>query len=166
MTTFSKRPFVLGLLAGGTAVALAGGLMLTSTEQMLRNSFSTALTRNAPPVNKQIASAAPISGSEEFWLSAMRRDGLAPATKTISVGDQISLSIGGERRNFEVATVADFAPQVTEIDNSSGPSRFVLVTAHDTSDAKAIPVRFVMELEATHPPAVMAGRGASRALGS
>ena len=67
----------------------------------------------------------------------MRRDGNAPVTKTISVGDQISLSLGGERRTLEVATVADFAPQITEIDTSAGPSHFVLVTARDVNDVSA-----------------------------
>ena len=89
----------------------------------------------------------------------MRRDGNAPVTKTILAGDQISLTLGGERRTFEVATVADFAPQMTQIETSAGPSHFVLVTARDVSDASARPVRFVMELEQGVAPVVAGHAG-------
>jgi hypothetical protein len=88
----------------------------------------------------------------------MRRDGNGPVTRTVSVGDKISLSLGGERRTLEVATVADFAPKITEIDTSTGPSHFVLVTARDVNDSSAHPVRFVMEFEQGVAP-VVAGRG-------
>lgn len=154
------RLFWAGLSAGVFTAALAVALFLFNSEALLRSSFASALTRSGPQAQAKVAvaSAAPISGSEEFWLTAMRHDGNAPVTKTVSVGDQISLTLGGERRTLEVATVADFAPQVTQIDTSSGPSRFVLVTARDVNDASARPVRFVMEIEQGSAP-VVAGRG-------
>jgi len=67
------------------------------------------------------------------------------------------VAVGGERRSLQVATVADFAPQITEIDTSAGPSHFVLVTARDVNDATAPPVRFVMQFEQRVAP-VVAGR--------
>jgi hypothetical protein len=157
MTKQELRPFWLGLSAGAVAAALVAALFFTNSESVLRSSFATALTRTSLPA-KEVASSAPISGSEDFWLSAMRRDGNAPVTKTILVGDQISLTLGGERRTFEVATVADFAPQITQIDTSAGPSNFVLITARDVNDVSARPVRFVMELEQGVAP-VVAGHG-------
>jgi hypothetical protein len=156
MTKQALRPFWLGLSAGTAVAAFSAGLFLMNSEAVLRSSFTAALNHTSPSA-KQVASSAPVSGSEEFWLSAMRRDGNAPVTKTISVGDQISLSLGGERRRLEVATVADFAPQITQIDTSAGPTHFVLVTARDLSHPSAPPVRFVMELEQSVAP-IVAGR--------
>jgi hypothetical protein len=150
----------LGLSAGTAVAALVAGLFLMSSEAVLRSSFATALTEthtSAP--SKQVASAAPISGSEEFWLTAMRRDGNTPVTKTINIGDKISLSLGGEQRTLSVASVADFSPQITEIDTSAGPSHFVLVTARDVNDRSAPPVRFIMELEQSVAPVVSGHSG-------
>ena len=87
MTKQEVRPLWLGLSAGTAVAVLAAGLFLISSETVLRSSFSTALGHASIPA-KEVASAAPVSGSEEFWLSAMRGDGNAPVTKTINVGDQ------------------------------------------------------------------------------
>ncbi len=161
MTKQELRPFWLGLSAGAMASVVAAAAFFANSGSVLSSSFATALTRTSLPA-KELASAAPasgpISGSEDLWLSAMRRDGNGPVTKTVSVGDQISLSLGGERRTLEVATVADFAPQITQIDTSASPSHFVLVTARDVNDAAARPVRFVMEFE-QGTAQVVAGRG-------
>jgi len=155
------RQLWLGLTAGTAVAVAAGALFFVSSESTLRSSFQTALNSRAAlqPV-KQLASAAPgqpISGSEDFWLSAMR-DGSAPMIKTISAGDQISLDIGGMHRTLEVSTVADFAPQITQIDTSNAPSHLVLVTAHDLNDQSARPVRFVMEIQQGGLPVVAGGR--------
>ncbi len=152
------RPFWFGL-AAGTAIAVAAmALLFASSETVLRSSFKTALNNRANFPAKELVSAAtpPVSGSEDFWLSAMR-DGTAPVNKTVSVGDQISLNLGGVRRTLEVATVADVAPQITQIDTSAAPSHFVLVTAHDLNDSSARPIRFVMEIQQGGLP-VVAGR--------
>ena len=156
MTKQELRPFWLGLTAGAAVAAIAGALFFANSETVLRKSFQTALNKTSIEA-KQVASAnAPISGSEDFWLTAMR-DGTAPVTKTISVGDQISMNLGGVRRTLEVATVADFSPQITQIDTSSGPSHLVLVTARDLGDTAARPIRFVMEIQQGGAP-VVAGR--------
>ena len=73
MTKQEVRPLWLGLSAGTAVAALAAGLFLISSETVLRSSFSTALG-HASATAKEVASAAPVSGSEEFWLSAMRGD--------------------------------------------------------------------------------------------
>jgi hypothetical protein len=160
MTRQELRPFWLGLSAGTAVAALVAGLFLMSSEAVLRSSFATALTQTQTRIPaKQVASAGPISGSEEFWLTAMRRDGNTPVTKTINIGDKISLSLGGEQRTLSVASVADFSPQITEIDTSAGPSHFVLVTARDVNDRSAPPVRFIMELEQSVPSVVSGHSG-------
>lgn len=154
MTRQQMRSFWLGLSAGATMVAVAAASFVASSETVLRSSFATALTHAASSPTKQIASAAPISGSEEFWLTAMRRDDSAPVTQPVSVGDQISLTLSGHHRTFEVSSVSDFSPQITEIDTSSTPAHFVLVTARDTKDPSARPVRFVMEIDRGNAPIV------------
>ena len=155
------RSFWPGLVAGATITGAAMALFFASSESVLRSSFQTALNDRAEATPaKQVAaatSAAPISGSEDFWLSAMR-DGTAPVTKAISVGDQISLDLGGTRRTLEVSTVSDFAPQITQIDTSIAPSHLVLVTARDLSDSSARPIRFVMEIQQNGLPVVAGSR--------
>lgn len=149
----SMAPIATG--AAALVILGAGAFLTTNSETLLRTSFSTAL--GTPPAAAQrIAKAPPISGSEDFWLSAMRAEGGAPITKTVSVGDRISMSLGGTERTLEVAGVAEFTPKVTEIDTTQGPSRFVLVTAKDSANAAARPIRFVMEIEAG-PAQVIAG---------
>jgi hypothetical protein len=150
------RPFWLGLSAGVAMAAIAAVSFLASSETVLRTSFATALTKAASPT-KVVASATPVSGSEDYWLTAMRRDDSAPVTRTVSVGDEITLTLSGHRRTFAVSTVADFAPQITEIDTSAGPERFVLVTARDVNDPNARPIRFVMEMDRAGP-AIVGGR--------
>jgi hypothetical protein len=156
------RPFWLGLSAGATIAAVGAAFFFANSETVLRSSFATALTNAATSPAKTVASAAPISGSEEFWLTAMRHDDSQPVARPVSVGDQISMTLSGHRRTFEVATVSDFAPQITEIDTSSGPAHFVMVTARDVKNPNARPVRFVMEIDRGNAP--MVGGRAGRSL--
>ena len=154
------RPAWIALTAGTAVTIAAAALFFASSETVLRSSFQTALENHAvAPHIKDIASVAqpPVVGSEDFWLSSMR-DGATPSTKTIAVGDQISLDLGGVHRTLEVATVSDFAPQMTQIDTSNAPNHLVLVTAHDLNDASARPVRFVMEIQHGGLPVVAGGR--------
>jgi hypothetical protein len=157
MTRHELRPFWIGLSAGVAVAALASAVCFANSETVLRSSFATALTHSGQLQTKDVASAAPISGSEEFWLSAMRGDNSSPV-KAVSVGDQISLSLSGHQRRFEVASVSEFTPKVTQIDTSATPSHFVLVTARDASDPAAPPVRFIMEIEQSGAP-IVAGSG-------
>lgn len=164
----ASRSLWLGLTAAAVVSVGAAALFFTSSELVLRSSFQTALNDRAVSLpTKEIALAAPtapISGSEDFWLSAMR-DGTAPVTKTISVGDQISLDLGGIHRTLEVSTVADFTPQITQIDTSTAPNHLVLVTAHDLNNSSARPIRFVMEIQQTGAlPVVAAGSRSGRTL--
>jgi hypothetical protein len=153
------KQFWLGLSAGAMMAVLAAASFFANSETVLRSSFATALTRTATaPQAKEVASVVPpVSGSEDFWLTAMRRDGSSPVTKAVTVGDQISMTLSGQHRTFQVATVADFAPQITEIDTSASPSHLVLVTARDVHNSSAPPVRFVMEIDGGNAP-IVAGR--------
>ena len=137
-----------GTLAGlATAAACSAGVALTtSSETVLRNSFSTALGTPAA-VAQQIAKSAPIAGSEDFWLTADRSGGSLAVTKAVAIGDHIALSLGGQDRQLEVAAVSEYAPKTTEIDTRASQSRFLLVTARDTANKDARSIRFVMEIE-------------------
>jgi hypothetical protein len=155
------RSPLLGLIVGTAVFGAATALLFTSSETVLRSSFKVALDHHALntaiPAKDVADASAPVSGSEDFWLSAMR-DGSAPITKTVSVGDQISMNLGGVHRTLEVSTVSDFAPEITQTNTSSAPSHFVLVTARDLKDASQRPVRFVMEIQQGGVPVIAGGR--------
>lgn len=146
MTRQQMRPFWLGLTVGATVAVVAATSFFANSETVLRKSFATALTQASTPATS-VASITPVSGSEDYWLSAMRRDDNSPITKAVAVGDQISLTLGGHNRTFAVSSVSDFAPQITEIDTSAGPEHFILVTARDVKNPTARPIRFVMEID-------------------
>ena len=141
----SGAALVTGLALG--AVFGASTALMSSSETMLRTSFSAALQGSVPAAAQRMAKTVPLAGSEDFWLSAIRQDGGAPVTKTVALGDRISLTLGGEQRDLEVAAVSEFQPKLTEIDTNSAPSRFVLVTAKDARNASATSIRFVMEIQ-------------------
>lgn len=154
MTKQDLRPIKLGLAAGAAVAAVTGALFFANSETVLRKSFQTALNRTIVETKEiATAAAAPISGSEEYWLTAMR-EGTTPVNKTISVGDQISMNLGGVRRTLEVSTVSDVSPRITQIDTSPGPNQLVLVTARDLRDTAAHPIRFVMEIQQGATPVV------------
>ncbi|MEQ1651349.1 MAG: hypothetical protein ABL897_02565 [Hyphomicrobium sp.] len=148
-------------LSGLAASALfaAGAAMTTSSEAVLRDSFSVALNTaqaDRSSVMQKLARSVPVAGTEDYWLSAIRPEGSLPVTKTVAVGDRMALSFAGKNIQLEVADVSEFAPKVTEIDTRSAQTRFVLVTARDVGNAHALPVRFVMEVEHAPTPAVTA----------
>jgi hypothetical protein len=156
--------FMLGGLAS-SALLSAGLAVTTSSETVVRNGFSLALSRFPAPdaVSQNLASrSTPVEGTEEYWLTAMRPEGSLPVTKTIAIGDHMDLSFAGKNIQLEVADVSEFAPKVTEIDTRSIQTRFVLVTARDVSNKDARPVRFVMEVE--RAPAAAANAQTARTL--
>jgi hypothetical protein len=147
-TFLSGWTLTLGSVSAALALGAAGGLS-TSSEAVLRTSFSTALENAA--ANQQLAKSAPVAGTEEYWLTAGKSDGSLAATKTVSVGDRIELNLGGQDRQLEVAEVSDFAPKATEnangIDTRADRGHFVLVTARDTSVKGSRSIRFVVEVD-------------------
>ena len=142
----------LGALATAAAVS-TGTVLATNSEAVLRNSFSMALN-TLPSANQQAAKSAPISGSEEYWLTADRSGGSLPVTKAISVGDRIDLTLGGLDRQLEVASVSEYAPLATEIDTRSSKSRYILVMAREAGNKDARTVRFIMEVDSKSAPAI------------
>ncbi|MGQ0456924.1 MAG: hypothetical protein ACT4OU_07670 [Hyphomicrobium sp.] len=149
------RRFTFVALAA-SAAAIAGVILQAATsETAIRKSFTAAL--ETTPMK-----AAPLVGTEEYWLSALRPDGPAPVTKTVAVGDRIVMTLSGAERTFLVASVAEFSPEITAVDTSSAPTRFVLVTARDAKNDAAKPIRFVMEIEGA--PETVATRRTDRAL--
>jgi hypothetical protein len=112
----------------------------------LKQTFADALERQSAPL-KQLAKGVPVSGSEDYWLSAARDTAAMPATKAVAIGDNISMTLGGVNRTFKVASVAELSPVVTEVDTGARDGRFVMVTAHDAAEGSARLVRFVMEVD-------------------
>lgn len=151
--------------AGAALLVLGGGaaVLTQSSETLLRSSFARALQ----PVGSQVVANAsvnarhagvPISGSEEFWLTAMGRD--VAMSKGVSLGDRITFNLDGKERNYRVTSVSEIKPNVTRVDTRAFNTRVVLVTARDTSaDPGARSIRFVIEIPGP-PSSVVAGRGA------
>ena len=138
----------LTLTALSASALLASGIIFASnSETVVRDSFSIALNGSPAAPATRAAKSAPVAGTEEYWLTSMSRDGGLPVTKAVSIGDQIGLTVRGEQRQLKVCSVSEFAPEITEIDTRTAPSKLVLVTARDTSDKDARPVRFVMEID-------------------
>ncbi|MGL4397557.1 MAG: hypothetical protein ACRCS9_13535 [Hyphomicrobium sp.] len=135
------------------SLVAAAGLLTASSEALLRSSFSHALNTTTAVAAHKAAKSVPVAGTEDYWLSAMRQQPGAPLTKAVAIGDRITLTLAGIDRNFEVASVANYDPGVTEIDTRAAASRFVVITARDSGDADARPIRFIMELEGSVAPA-------------
>ena len=149
----NSRPFLAGHVFAGVALTALGGALVgaSNSENLLRSSFDQAIRNSAEaPVTQAAripAAVSPVSGSEEFWLTALAHDGGQPVSKSVTIGDRISMSLGGVEKSLEVASVSEFDPKITEIDTRTRSVRLVLVTARDTADSRARPIRFVMELE-------------------
>lgn len=138
----------LALSALSASALFASGIIFASnSETVVRNGFSIALNGVPAVAPTRVAKSVPVAGTEEYWLTSMGRDGGLPVTKAVAIGDQIGLTVRGEQRQLKVCSVSEFAPEVTEIDTRTAPSRLVLVTARDTTDKDARPVRFVMEVD-------------------
>jgi hypothetical protein len=132
-------------VAGFALLAASAGVLTQSSETLLRSSFQRALGPASPPLAlAEAGQKAPIAGTEEFWLTAMGRD--ASVTRGVSLGDRITLTLGGKERSFRVTSVSDIAPAATHIDTPPRNDRLVLVTAKDTADALSRPIRFVIDL--------------------
>lgn len=151
--TFSRlsaRAVALSFLAVAGIGVAAGGAG-TSSEAMLKSSFSAAIASD--PSAYRVAKSLPVAGSEEFWLSAMRSDSPAGLSKAVSIGDRIAMTLDGTSRQLKVEAVAEITPDITEIDTASERLRLVLVTARDMGDAASKPVRFIMQIPAADVPA-------------
>jgi hypothetical protein len=138
-------------IAGLTCLAAAAAVLTQSSETLLRSSFARALAPSAgdqlPAVQASASVAGPIAGTEEFWLSAMGRDTIKTSGKApgVSLGDSIILTLDGKERSYRVTSVSDISP-VTHIDTRARVERVLLITAKDTADALARPIRFVIDL--------------------
>lgn len=154
------------LLGLATVIAAVVTLALPTGEAALRSSFESAL-KSSPFEQPRLASAPPVAGSEDYWLSALsndavRSDANAPLVKTLAIGDEIDLTVGGQRRTYEVQTVSEFAPKLTTIDTAGGQGRVVLVTARDKKMPAERAIRFLLEVG--NGPAPLVANAPGRAL--
>lgn len=146
---FTPRRLLTAGLTLACALVFGAALSSSTSEKVLRASFATALD-HAPAHSVAVASAdtpAPVSGSEDYWLNDESRNASVEAKKAVSVGDTISLDLGGERRTLQVSKISEYTPHMTEIDTTTHPSHFVMITARDNADPASRPIRLVMEIE-------------------
>jgi beta-lactam-binding protein with PASTA domain len=135
------------VLAGSLVAAFGAAMFMLTSESMLRASFAAALDSSLSASTKVADASSPISGSEDFWLTGNIQGRASSPSKAVNVGDKISLNIGGEKRTLQVSKISEYRPQVTEIDTTGNASRFVMITARDTTDPSSRPIRLVIELE-------------------
>ncbi len=128
---------------------LATGAAGTSSEAMLKSSFSAAIASD--PTVARVGKQLPVAGSEDFWLSAASADVAPGLSKAVSIGDSIDMTVGGTSKKLKVEAVSEVAPATTEIDTATDPQQLILVTARDAKDASAKPIRFIMHIPVAEP---------------
>ncbi len=133
----------------GAGVFVASGAAGTSSEAILKSSFSAAIA--ADPAAARVGKQLPVAGSEDFWLKAATAEASTNVAKVVSIGDSIAMTVGGTSKQLKVEAVSDVAPPTTEIDTSADPQHLVLVTARDAKDANAKPIRFILEIPVADP---------------
>lgn len=160
------------ILRPATALAIVGSLVASaavltqSSEKLLRSSFERALGHEAAstsvasvsPANN-LPGSAPVAGSEEFWLSALARE--PGSVHAVSLGDNITLTLGGKERSYRITSISDVPQEATRIDTRLHPDRIILVTAKDTADALARPISLMIDLGGDN--AHLAGMAPARA---
>jgi hypothetical protein len=128
---------VLSVLA-----ALGIGLAASNTEDVVAGRFAAALEQTPRQVQVSVdneTGAAPVSGSEAYWLASKRRAdtngaALEPATwaplvSGLSVVDRIAISSGKSERVLEVVAIANIEP-AADLQKLAG---HVAVTCRDLS---------------------------------
>lgn len=174
------RSCLTSMLAFGIVALVTLGIG-SSTEQMMRTGFASAIAQTGPDGDKLASStfathldaheaikianrapAMPVSGSEDYWLSAQKTDSNIRLTRaTPSVGDYVSLRLNGRNVSLEITAIAPLDPAVTRIDVRQSPERPLLITARDGRKRDARPVSFVVKLDALQP---VYGKTGERAL--
>ena len=125
----TRRPSAVALSAAarsfaGLAVlaACAVGLAASNTEDVVAGRFTAALEqapRKVEVAANETVGAAPVSGSEAYWLApkgrvdangaALESAAWAPAVTGLSIGDRITISSGKAERVLEIVAIANVA---------------------------------------------------------
>lgn len=142
----NKLGFAVITLAVGAASA-AVTWSLQDSDNAIARKFTAALNESASPIlSGAVASnsaAAPVAGSEEFWLSALRAKDAAGLRHTVAIGDRLTLSLSGKDEVFEVQSVAELPAGVTYVGQTA--PHVLMVTARKPGDAAGKLLRFVIE---------------------
>ena len=149
--------------SGVTLAALLAALsviVFTNTDHLVESGFAAAL-KIERPAGMAIA-AAPISGTEDFWLrqAAQKADSgipieLVSGSAPIARGDGLKITIGGRDRSFEVVEIVALPDGMTHIETGAG-KRMVMVTCRDKAIPDAAPLRLIGEVSASQVPALTA----------
>ena len=85
-----------------------------------------------------------VAGTEEFWLTHLVHDAGNVASKTVAVGDRITISSSGTQRVLNVVTIDPLDSQVLPA-STERQTPLLLVTCRDEAEPEARPVRFLIE---------------------
>lgn len=134
----------------GAALSAALTISLQNTDRSIAHQFTQSL--NAPVQGNltevfsgQVAAAAPVSGSEDFWLSAMRAKDATGLKHAVAIGDKFTLSLGSTDEVFEVQSVVEIPSGVTYVGQNEALPHMLMVTARKPGDLGGKLLRFVIE---------------------
>lgn len=144
------------ITAGGLGAVALIGTVFANTDALVARGFADAIA-GAKPVARQeaVASAPTVSGTEEFWLSRAVSSAVKPAAwqapraHASAIGQRFTLTANGAARTLEIVDVRALASGSDAAADT--PSPMLLVTAKDTADTAAAPVRLVLEPGQTLP---------------
>lgn len=123
-------PLAIGLMAGA--------VMSTSTEQLVADSFSTALSKPADAQSARVSGlkARPaVSGSEAYWLTRQSPSAEIKRAKwsaPVKLGDRLTFGIGDNQRSFEVVGVKPVDADATRLEIGDGDEQAVFVMCRET----------------------------------
>lgn len=137
------------ITAGGLGAVALIGAVFANTDAVVTRGFADAIASTTPVAHQDaVASAPAISGSEEFWLSRAVNSAikpanwLAPRPHASAIGQRFTLTANGTARTLEIVDVRALAPGDAA---GNAPGTLLLVSAKDTADMAAAPVRLVLE---------------------
>lgn len=129
---------VLGLLAVG----------LASEDAWLERSIELAMDKGGQRTASTRVVAAPVAGSESYWLSPQRTEAVRPASwrSGIKVGARVRLGAPGLERELEVIDVSN-ASLAHGSDRVGLGDGMLILSLRDTSDPAAGLVRLVVDAD-------------------
>ena len=151
----ARRPYrqtnlpvaALGLAAVGLGAAALG---LGNGDVFVERGFTRAFASMADRASQGKGADAITSAGEQLRVTRAAHDPSAVFAKPVAVGDRITIASGGRERTLHVVKVDQLDSAIVPA-SSGHPAPLLLVTCQDEANAKARPVRFLIESDETLP---------------
>jgi hypothetical protein len=151
----ARRPYrqtnlpvaALGLAAVGLGAAALG---LGNGDVFVERGFTNAFASMADRASQGKGADVITSAGEQLRVTRAAHDPSAVFAKPLAVGDRITIASGGHERTLHVVKVDQLDSAIVPA-SSGHPAPLLLVTCQDEANAKARPVRFLIESDETLP---------------